>query len=85
MAAVADRHGFQTEITPDAVLQMHDKIAVFQIREINVERGAGGLRVRRFLAARTLDFVASEDFRIGDDDEFRLVTNETASERADLD
>ncbi len=67
------------------MLQMHNKIAVFQIREINVECGARSLRVRRFLAARTLDFVASEDFRIGDDHELRFVTNEAAGERTDLD
>ena len=84
MTAVANRHELQTEITPDAVLQMHDQIAFFQIREINVERGTRRQRVRGFLAARTLDFVTPENFRIGDDHQLRLVANETARERADL-
>ena len=84
MAAVADGHQFQTEITPDAVLQMHDIIAFFQVREINVERGARGLRVRRFLPARTLDFVTAENFRIRHDHQFRFVINKAARERTDL-
>ena len=64
---------------------MHDIIAFFQIGEINVQRGARGQRVRRFLAARSLDFVTAKNFRIGDDDKFCFVANESASERADLD
>src|ERR1017187_2903919 len=84
MTAVANRHQFQTEITPDAVLQLHDQIAFLQIREINVERGARGQRVRGFLAARSLDFVAAENFRIGDDDEFGLVADETTGEGAEV-
>src|ERR1017187_5043353 len=81
MTAVAYRHQFQTEITPDAVLQMHDQIAFFQIGEINVERGTRRQRVRRFLAARTLDFVTAKNLRIRDDDQLCFVTNEAASER----
>ena len=72
------RQIFQAEITSDAVLQMHDQIAFLQIGEINVERGARGQRVRRFQPARPLDFVTPENFRVGDDDEFGLVANETA-------
>jgi hypothetical protein len=83
MTAVANRHGFQTKITADAILQMHDIIAFFQIGEINVERGTRRQRVRRFLPARSLDFVTPENFRIGHDDEFRLVTKKTACERTD--
>ena len=66
------------------MLQMHDQIAFLQIGEINVERGTRGQRVRGFLAARPLDFVAAENFRVGDDDEFRLVANKAASERAEV-
>ena len=80
LTATANRHGLQTEITPDAVLQMHDEIAVIQVGKINVECRAGGQRVRRFLAARPLDFVASEDLRIGVDNQFRLVADKSASE-----
>ena len=78
------RHQFQPAITPDAVLQMHNQIAFLQIGEINVQRGTRSQRVHGFLAARALDFVAPENFRIGDNDEFRLVTNEAARERAGL-
>src|SRR5271154_4609211 len=63
---------------------MHDVITFFQISEINIERGTRGKRVRRFLAAWPLDFVTPKNFRVGDDDQFRLVTNKSASERADL-
>ena len=63
---------------------MHDEIAFFQIGEINVQRGTRGLRVRRFQPARTLDFVAAKNFRVGDDDQFRLVTNKSARERAEM-
>ena len=63
---------------------MHDIIAFFQIGEINVERGTRRQRVRRFLAARPLNFVTPKNFRIGDNDEFRFVANKAASERADL-
>ena len=63
---------------------MHDQIAFLQIREINVQRGTRGQRMRRFEPARALDFVAAKNFRIGDDDEFRLVTDKAAGERADL-
>ena len=78
----ADRQIFQTEITPDAVLQMHDEIAFLQIREINVQRRTRGLGVRRFEPARALDFVAAKNLRIGDDHEFGFVAKKTASESA---
>src|ERR1017187_4228187 len=81
MTAAARRQILQTEITTDAVLQMHDQIAFFQIGEINVERRTGRQRVRRFLAARTLDFVTAKNLRIRDDDQLCFVTNEAASER----
>ncbi len=80
----AGRRGqiFQAEISSDAVLQMHDQVAFLQFSEINVERGAGGQRVRRFQPARTLDFVTAKNFRVGDDDQFRLVANKTTGEGA---
>src|SRR5882724_7382514 len=84
MVAVADRHYFQTKITPDAILQMHDEIAVVQIGKINVERRTCGQRVGIFLAARTLDFVTSKNFRVGDDDEFCFRVNKSASERTQM-
>ena len=71
------RQIFQAEIIPDAVLQMDDQIAFLQIGEINVERGAGRQRVRRFQPARTLDFVAAKNLRIRDDDEFCVVADES--------
>ena len=67
------------------MLQMHDEIAFLQIGEINVERGTRGQGVRGFQPARTLDFITPKNFRIGDDDEFRLFADETARQRADVD
>ena len=75
---------FQAEKSADAVLEVDDEVAFLQFGEINVERGAGGERVRRFQPARALDFVAAKNFRVGDDDEFRLVAKKTAGKRADL-
>ncbi len=66
------------------MLQMHDQVAFFQIREINVQRRARGLRVGIFLAAWTLDFVTAKDFRIGDNDDFHLIANKSTRKRADL-
>ena len=57
---------------------MDDEIAFLQFGEINIERGTGGQRVRRFQPARTLDFVAPKDFGVGDDDKFGFVAKETA-------
>src|SRR6185503_13202462 len=85
MSAVANRHQLQTQITTDAMLQMQDEITVVQISKINVERGTRGLRMGRFLAARTLDFVTAKNFCIRHHDQFRFVTNEAAGEGADLD
>ena len=75
----------QAEETANAVLDVDDEVAFFQFGEINVERGAGGERMRRFQPARTLDFVAAKNFRVGDNDEFGPVTKETARKSADLD
>ena len=62
---LADGQNFQAEISPDAVLQMHDVVAFLQFREINVQRRTRGLRVRRFEPARTLDFVTAKNLRVG--------------------
>jgi hypothetical protein len=69
MTAAARRQVFQTKEFPNAVLQMNDKVAFLQFGEVNVERGTGGQRVRGFQPAWPLDFVAPENFRVGDDDE----------------
>src|SRR6185437_6690357 len=84
MPAVANRHQFQTQITTDAMLQMHDEIAVVQVGEINVECRARGLCMGRFLSAWSLDFVTAKNFRICDDDQFRFVANKAAGEGTDL-
>ncbi len=78
------RQIFQAEKSADAVLEVDDEVAFLQFGEINVERGTGGERVRRFQPARTLDFVAAKNLRVGDDDEFGVVAKETAGKRADL-
>ena len=63
---------------------MHDQIAFFQIGEINVERGPGRQRVRGFLTARALDFVAAKNLRVGDDYELGLVADEATRERTEM-
>ena len=60
------------------------RVAFLQFGEVNVERGAGGQRVRGFQPARPLDFVAAKNFRVGDDDEFCLFANEAAGKRAEV-
>ena len=82
--AAGDGHELQTAIASDAVLEMHDVIAVVEIGEVDVEQRARGLRVRRLEPARALDFVASEYFSIGDDDELRLFVEEAAGERTEV-
>ena len=82
--AAGRRQVLQTQITADAVLQMHHQIALLQVREINVQRRARGLGMRRFQSARPLDLVTPEDFRVGDHDELRLVADESAGERAEV-
>src|SRR5207245_10759552 len=72
----------QTEITSDAVLDVDDVIAFLEFTEVDVERGTRRLRVRRLEPARALDFVAAEDFRVGDDHEPRGVAQEPARQRA---
>ncbi len=66
------------------MLQMHDEITVVKVGEINVERGARGLRMGRFLPTWSLDFVTAKNFRIRHHDQFRFVANKAAGEGADL-
>ena len=66
------------------MLDVDDVIAFFKIGEVNVEEGTRGLGVSRFEAARTLDFVAAEDFGVSDNDELAVLVHEAASERADF-
>ena len=63
---------------------MDDQVAFFQFGEINVEGGTGGQRVRGFQPARPLNFVAAENFRVGDDDEFCFFAKKSAGKRADM-
>src|SRR5207247_3038503 len=74
----------KTEIATDTVLDMDDVIAFFEIREVNVQERARGLGVSGFEAARALDFVAAEDFGIGNDDELAVLVHEATGERAYL-
>ena len=78
MTAAARRQIFQAKETANPILDVDNQVAFFQFGEINVERGASGERVRRFQPPWPLDFVTPENFRVSNDDEFRLVTNETA-------
>ena len=78
LLALRLRNDFQTEITADAVLQDGRQNRLRQIAEIDVEQRLRRLRVRRFKPARTLDFVAAENFRIGDDNDFRGLKKKSA-------
>ena len=82
--ARGDGQDLQTEIAPDAVLQVNHVIALLELREINVQRRARGLRVRRFEPARTLHLVTPEYFRVGHDDQFGFLVNKSATERAQM-
>ena len=74
----------QTKKSPDAVLDVDDVIAFLELGKINVEQRARGGGVRRLEPARALDFVAPENLRVGDDDEFGLLVDEAARERAEV-
>ena len=63
---------------------MNDKVAFFQFGEINVEGGTGGQSVRGFQPARPLNFVAPENFRIGDDNELCCFAKKSTGQRADV-
>ena len=78
------RQIFQAQVFADAILQVHDQVAVLQFGKVNVERGARGERMGRFDPARALNPVTAKNFRIGDNNEPGLVANESAGQRADL-
>ena len=63
---------------------MNDVVALLQVGEINVQRRARRLRVRRFEPARPLHLVAPKDFRVGDDDQLGLVAEKAAGQRAEM-
>ena len=44
--AAAKRKDLQSQVTADPMLQMDHIVSVLQVREIDVQRGSGGLRVR---------------------------------------
>ena len=46
--SAANGQHLQTQVTANAVLQMDDVIAFFQVREVNIERRPGCLSVGRF-------------------------------------
>ena len=74
--AASDRHHPQAEVTADALLEVHDVIALLQVSEINLQQRTRRLRVRRLEPARTLHLVTPEDFRVRDDDELRRFAEE---------
>ena len=69
----------------DAVLEMHDVIAFFQLAEINVHRRARGNRVRGLHAPRPLHLVATKYLRVRHDHELRRLAEEPAREGAETD
>ncbi len=85
MTAVADGHQFQTQITPYAVLEMHDKIAVVQVGEINVERRNVSLERGRIFDDADAGFYSGRKFphRLRQQSWLRHRIK-TASEGADL-
>ena len=66
------------------MLQMDDVIAFLQLGKVNVQYRTSRLRVGRLQSARALNFVAAEDLRVRDDDQFPFFINKTASQRAEV-
>ena len=64
---------------------MHHVIPGFQLGEIDIQRGARGLRVRGLEPARPLDFVPAENLRVGDHDHPRGLVQEAAGQGAQVD
>ena len=58
------RHYFHAEIPSDAVLHMHHIIALFQLGEVDVERGFHYRAGATFHSARPLHFVSAKYLRI---------------------
>ena len=63
---------------------MDDVIALFKFAEIDVERRTHPDGVRRFHAARSLHFVAAEDFGVGNDNKFAVVKKKTSRQGAQM-
>ena len=63
---------------------MDHVVAFFEFSEIDFEGRTHRGGVRRFQAARTLHFIATEYFDIGDDDQFGLVVEKTSGERPEV-
>ena len=78
------RQYFQTPVAPDAVLDVDDAVPFFELGEIDVERRTHGRCAWSFKTPRTLDFVSSEDFCVGDDHQFSFIENEASTERAEV-
>src|SRR5258708_37235528 len=81
--SAAARQRLQADVTANAMLEVHDVVALLQVGEVNVKQGAGSLGVARFQPPGTLDFVAAKDFGIGDYDQAGAVRNKTTAKRAD--
>ena len=84
LSSRAQRQDLQTEISPDAVLDVNDIITLFEFAEIDVECRAHRRGVRRFQAARPLHLVPAEDFSVGDDDQPAFGEDKSASESAEV-
>ncbi len=78
------RHGFASRDNARCRVAVNHVVALLQFREINVQRRARRLRVRRLEPARPLHLVAPENLRVGDDDQLGLVAKKAAGERADV-
>ena len=66
------------------MLEVDHVIAFFEFGEIDVERRTHCRGLRHLQPAWTLDFVSTEDFRVGDDDQFCFTENKTTAERAEV-
>ena len=65
------------------MLQVDDEIAGFELGEADFGEGSSDDSLGGFEAPWALDFVAAEDFGIGDDDDFDGVAEEAAAQRGD--
>src|SRR5258708_27040048 len=58
--SAAARQRLQADVTANAMLEVHDVVALLQVGEVNVKQGAGSLGVARFQPPGTLDFRSEE-------------------------
>src|SRR5205807_10504523 len=82
--ARADWQHLQPDVTPNAVLQMDDIVAFFQLGEIYVQRRTRRLRVWRFQAAWPLHLVTPKDFRVCYHHQLRFVIQKPARQRTEV-